>query len=102
MIREQVQKELNEESLKRDKAAYKWLIDHEEGRWFLTRLFESAESTPEGRMVVSSIKSNIIYLFGTYGKKQLLKGQCEALELEEFYNKFLEEGEHGRNLTDAD
>lgn len=106
-LREDLQEQLNKEALKCDKQALKELLNSESGRWFLTRLFLRHEITPaleplamakaEGRRaVLRDIKTDIEAFFGSYGRAMLIKGQQEALELEQRYETLWKEQQDGR------
>lgn len=106
-LREDLQKQLNKEALKRDKQALKELLSSESGRWFLTRLFLRLDVVPEleplkmakaegRRALARDLKTEIEIYFGGYGKAMLLKGQQEALELEQRYETLWKEQQDGR------
>ena len=106
-LREDLQKQLNKEALKRDKQALKELLNSESGRWFLTRLFLRLDIVPEleplkmakaegRRAFARDLKTEIEIYFGGYGKAMLLKGQQEALELEQRYETLWKEQQDGR------
>lgn len=106
-LREDLQKQLNKEALKRDKQALKELLNSESGRWFLTRLFLRLDVVPEleplkmakaegRRALARDLKTEIEIYFGGYGKAMLLKGQQEALELEQRYETLWKEQQDGR------
>lgn len=106
-LREDLQKQLNKEALKRDKQALKELLNSESGRWFLTRLFLRLDIVPEleplkmakaegRRALARDLKTEIEIYFGGYGKAMLLKGQQEALELEQRYETIWKEQQDGR------
>ena len=73
----------------------------------MTRLFLRHEITPaleplamakaEGRRaVLRDIKTDIEAFFGSYGRAMLIKGQQEALELEQRYETLWKEQQDGR------
>lgn len=106
-LREDLQKQLNKEALKRDKQALKELLNSESGRWFLTRLFLRLDVVPEleplkmakaegRRALARDLRTEIEIYFGGYGKAMLLKGQQEALELEQRYETLWKEQQDGR------
>lgn len=106
-LREDLQEQLNKEALKRDKQALKELLNSESGRWFLTRLFLRLDVVPEleplkmakaegRRALARDLKTEIEIYFGGYGKAMLLKGQQEALELEQRYETLWKEQQDGR------
>lgn len=106
-LREDLQEQLNKEALKRDKQALKELLNSESGRWFLTRLFLRLDIVPEleplkmakaegRRALARDLKTEIEIYFGGYGKAMLLKGQQEALELEQRYETLWKEQQDGR------
>lgn len=106
-LREDLQEQLNKEALKRDKQALKELLNSESGRWFLTRLFLRLDVVPEleplkmakaegRRALARDLKTEIEIYFGGYGKAMLLKGQQEALELEQRYETLWKEQQYGR------
>ena len=107
-LREDVQKRLEQEATKKDKQALKELLESENGRWFLTRLFLRLEVTPvleplkmavaEGqRNVARTLKGDIENYFGSWGRGQLLKGEEEKLQLEQRYEILWKEQQYGRN-----
>lgn len=106
-LREDLQEQLNKEALKRDKQALKELLNSENGRWFLTRLFLRLDVVPEleplkmakaegRRALARDLRTEIEIYFGGYGKAMLLKGQQEALELEQRYETRWKEQQDGR------
>ena len=106
-LREDLQEQLNKEALKRDKQALKELLNSESGRWFLTRLFLRLDVVPEleplkmakaegRRALARDLKTELEIYFGGYGKAMLLKGQQEALELEQRYETLWKEQQDGR------
>lgn len=106
-LRADLQEQLNKEALKRDKQALKELLNSESGRWFLTRLFLRLDVVPEleplkmakaegRRALARDLKTEIEIYFGGYGKAMLLKGQQEALELEQRYETLWKEQQDGR------
>lgn len=106
-LREDLQELLNKEALKRDKQALKELLNSENGRWFLTRLFLRLDIVPEleplkmakaegRRALARDMKTEIEIYFGGYGKAMILKGQQEALELEQRYETLWKEQQDGR------
>lgn len=106
-LRKDLQEQLNKEALKRDKQALKELLNSESGRWFLTRLFLRLDVVPEleplkmakaegRRALARDLKTEIEIYFGGYGKAMLLKGQQEALELEQRYETLWKEQQDGR------
>ena len=106
-LREELQEQLNKEALQKDKQALKELLNSENGRWFLTRLFFRLDVTPaleplamakaEGRRaVMRDLKAEVDSYFGGWGRGQLLKGQQEALEMEQRYEIMWKEQQYGR------
>lgn len=107
-LREDLQEQLNKEALQKDKQALKELLNSENGRWFLTRLFLRLDVTPaleplamakaEGRRaVMRDLKVEVDSYFGGWGRGQLLKGQQEALEMEQRYEIMWKEQQYERN-----
>lgn len=110
-LREELQEQLNKEALKKDKQALKELLESERGRWFLTRLFSRLDIKPalepmalakaEGRRAVKrALTDDIDAYFGSWGRGQVLKGQQEALAMEQRYEIMWREEQNGRTATD--